>query len=145
MSFWSPINTRIIALVWIGIWKILDYWTTKTLLPLNSTSELNPLINYLTPIIGLDTSLFLTVIMALGFTYGLYYYMPVVVEVLAIYLPLAVLGNLMVFVHPLLNRLIVFFSISSFIGYLAYYELTKRNHGYGFKQTRFFNTSSMPD
>jgi hypothetical protein len=143
--YWSPIGTRLTALIWIGVWKGLDFWTTKTLIPLQSTSELNPLINYLTPIIGLESSLFLTVILALGATYGLYFHIPVVVEVLAIYLPLAVIGNFMVFISPLLNQIMVLFTLSSFIGYVIYLELTKRNHGYSFNQSRLLYTSSVPE
>lgn len=145
MSFFSPISTRLLALVWVTFWKILDYWTTRTLLPLNSTSELNPLINYLRPIIGLDNSLFITVIIAVTFTYTLYYHIPVVVEVLAIYLPLAVIGNLMVFVHPFLNQITVLFTVFSFFGYILYYELTKRSYGHNFSQSRLLYTSSISD
>lgn len=145
MTGLNPIGTRTAAVLWIVVWKALDHWTTKTLLPLESTSELNPLINHLSPIIGMDGSLFLTSIIAIGFTYGFYYYMPVVVEVLAIYLPLAVIGNFMIFIHPLLNQITVLFSLASFLGYLIYYELTKRNHDYSIEESRFFHTSSLAD
>mgnify|MGYP007057093087 CR=1 FL=1 len=141
----NPIASRTAAVAWIVVWKVLDHWTTRTLLPLDSTSELNPLINTLSPVIGIDGSLFLTSIMAVGFTYGFYYHMPIVVEALAIYLPLAVIGNFMVFINPLLNQIIVVFSVTSLICYLIYYELTKRNHDYSMKQSRFFDTSSLPD
>jgi hypothetical protein len=142
---WNPISTRLSAVLWILGWKILDFWTTYDLISLSSTSEMNPLINSLTPVIGLEASLMTTVFLAVGFTYGLYYAMPVVVEVLAFYLPLAVIGNLSVYIHPLLNNLVLLFGISSFIGYLVYYELTKRRNKFGFGDSRFLYTASIPE
>lgn len=128
-------------MAWIMIWKILDLVSTYQLVSNPMARELSPFVTYLTPIIGFDMALFFTLPLALVFAYFFYYSLPVVVEVLAVYLPVAVIGNFSIYIHPVINNLIVVSGIASFLFYMAYYELKRRRTGRA-RDTIFLPTKS---
>lgn len=143
MNVWNPIGSRLAAVLWILIWKILDVISTSQLAPLASTHELSPFINYIAPTVGFNNALFITVGIAVGIAYLFYYKIPVVVEVMAVYLPVAVIGNFSVYIHPFINNVIVISGIISLVFYIAYYEITHRFYDHSPTGTRFLPTSSQ--
>lgn len=109
---------------------------------MSSTRELSPFINLAAPIMSFEGALLVTVGVAVGISYLIYYHIPVVVEVLAVYLPVAVIGNFSVYIHPFINNVIVISGLVSLVLYLAYYEITHRFYDHSATGARFLSTAS---
>ena len=118
----NPIATRATALGWIGIWKLLDVASTvgaKAYAPIPAR-EINVFINAAATHVGFVPALLGTVPLALGMVYALYHRFPTAVEFFAVILPLVVVSNTLLAVHPAAHVVMFLLTGGVAVGYFVY-------------------------
>lgn len=128
----NPIKTKKRALAWLISWKVLDVISTLLAERVHGTlmkqAEVNILANLFGSTLGWDLVIFAT--LPLGALMVSYFYkrMPLLVESLALFLPLVVIGNFALVIDPIYNLYISTAYLAAFVVYLVsieYYRYIK--------------------